>query len=100
MSFKDIVLAKKEEILKIARSYGVIDISLMGSVADGRDHADSDVDLLVEFEEDRSLFDLVLLREELTKLLGRRIDIITKEALNKNAVNQVVESALRLQELE
>jgi uncharacterized protein len=37
----------------------------------------SDIDLLVDFEPDSSLFDLLHLTEELEKLLGHRVDVVS-----------------------
>jgi predicted nucleotidyltransferase len=45
----------REEILRIAAQHGARNVRVFGSVARGDDRADSDVDLLVEMEDDRSL---------------------------------------------
>ena len=66
---------KREEILQIAAKHGARTVRVFGSVA--RDEADaaSDLDLLVEMEEGRSLLDLGGLLMELQDLLGCRVDV-------------------------
>ena len=64
------------------KTYGVTRAAIFGSVARGDQGPESDVDLLVEFEEGRSLFDLVLLKEELATILGREADITTFKGLH------------------
>lgn len=65
------------------RALGVRRVALFGSVVRGQARADSDVDLLVEFDPDkktlRSFMSLAFLLEE---LLGRRVELVTTEALS------------------
>ncbi len=65
------------------RSLGVRRIALFGSVARGEASADSDVDLLVEFLPERKTFDrFMALTDLLERILGRRVDLVTTEALS------------------
>jgi len=41
----------------------------------------SDIDLLVKFEETLSLFEFMDLEEYLSKILGLKVDLVTKDAL-------------------
>lgn len=60
-----------------AEEYPITKAELFGSYATGRNHADSDVDLLVEFTEPRiSLLTLNALKIRLEELLGTDVDII------------------------
>jgi len=62
---------------------GVAEIGLFGSFAEGRQTAASDVDLLVDFEPARHTFDNFMeLSFLLESLLGRPIEIVTREALS------------------
>jgi predicted nucleotidyltransferase len=65
------------------RSLGVRRIALFGSLARGEANADSDVDVLVEFEPGGKSFDRFLaLSDLLEQILGRRVDLVTTEALS------------------
>jgi hypothetical protein len=65
------------------RRLGVRRLALFGSVLRGEAHAASDVDLLVEFEPGTKTYDRFLaLSELLERLLGRRVELVTTEALS------------------
>lgn len=96
MSFRDTIFEKKNEIVKLAAVHGATNVRIFGSTARGEDNPNSDVDLLVEFDDDCSLFDLIRLREELTQLLGRQVDVVTAEALNSRIRQDVLGEALPL----
>ena len=65
------------------RALGVRRIALFGSMVRGEADAGSDVDLLVEFEPGGKTFDRFLaLSDLLEEVLGRRVDLVTTEALS------------------
>jgi predicted nucleotidyltransferase len=77
-----VISTKRKEIMQMARQYGVVSIKLFGSVSRNQHHSKSDIDFLVEFEEDRSLFDLISLKDELEGLLGESVDLVTKDSIH------------------
>ena len=72
----------QKEISLILKRQGVNKAAVFGSMARGEAKKDSDIDLLVNFEEGKSLFDLVGLKLELEEKLKRRVDILTYNGLN------------------
>lgn len=56
---------------------------MFGSVARGDENPDSDIDLLVEFEQGASLFDQVRISEAASELLGRQVDVVSARALRE-----------------
>jgi predicted nucleotidyltransferase len=52
-------------------------VRLFGSAARGEDRPDSDIDLLVDFDQDSSLFDLMRMARELEALFGRGVDVVS-----------------------
>ena len=65
------------------RKLGVRRLALFGSVLRGQSHAESDVDLLVEFEPGRKNYDAFLaLCAMLEQLLGKPVELVTTEALS------------------
>jgi predicted nucleotidyltransferase len=74
----------REEFLRIAARRGARNVRVFGSVARGEDRADSDsdIDLLVNMEADRSLLDLVGLEQDLEELLRRNVDILTDASIH------------------
>lgn len=73
---------KRHEIIQIAARHGASNVRLFGSVARGEDRAESDLDLLVDMEADRSLLDLVGLGQDLEELLHRKVDVLTNASLH------------------
>lgn len=71
----------RDRILEVAARYRARSVRLFGSVARGDAGENSDIDLLVEFEPDSSLFDLLHLTEELEQLLDHRVDVVSTGGL-------------------
>jgi len=81
------------EILAAATRHGAHNVRIFGSVARGSDTSDSDIDLLVEFEPERSLYDLVGLQLDIESLLGRRADVVTEASLSAYLRDRVLAEA-------
>ena len=76
---------RQEIISKIAehlRIQGAVKAELFGSFSRGEDKPDSDIDILVEFQEERSLLDLVRIEQKLSEAVGRKIDLVTEASLS------------------
>lgn len=80
MSKKDIekILRRNKAILK---KYKVNKVGIFGSFATGKTKKESDVDLLVEFDDVIDLFDFVHLTDELQKILKTKVDLSTPDAI-------------------
>ena len=74
----------RAEITSLARLHKAVDIKVFGSVARGDDVPGSDVDLLVRFSPDASLFDQVQLAQEIQDLLGVRVDVVSEAGLRES----------------
>lgn len=70
----------RDEIL----SFGVKELGLFGSFVKDEVHKESDVDFLVEFEKEKKTYDNFMdLSFYLEELLGRTVEIVTPQSLNK-----------------
>jgi hypothetical protein len=67
--------------MAIAARHHASRVRLFGSAARGDDGPDSDVDLLVDFDQGSSLFDLMRMARELETLFGRAVDIVSAGGL-------------------
>lgn len=80
---KEQVAARLEEAREQIQGLGVRRVALFGSVVRGQARADSDVDLLVQFDpEKKTLRNFMALSFLLEELLQRRVEIVTTEALS------------------
>ena len=84
----------REQIADFCRRNGIRRLALFGSVLHGNAGADSDVDVLVEFEPGVRIglrfFDI---QEELSDLIGRKIDLNTPNFLSRYFRDQVLKEA-------
>lgn len=73
----------------LLKSYGVKNIGIFGSVANLTNKQTSDIDILVEFSEPIGFFKFIELEEALGKILGKKVDLVTKKAL-KSAIKEEI----------
>ena len=76
-----IISERRQDILRIAAAHGATNVRVFGSFARGTATQDSDIDLLVDLEANRSLIDLTRLIAELSAALGRNVDVVTSDGL-------------------
>jgi len=88
--------AKRDEILSIADRYGARNVRVFGSAARGQATSTSDVDILVDLEPGRSLLDLGGLLDELQKLLGCSVDVVTPNTLRDHIRQRALQEAVPL----
>ncbi len=74
--------------------YKVKRIGLFGSFVKGTQRENSDVDLLVEFEEPIGLH-FVEMAEYIEKMLGRSIDILTPEGIRSIRIKEIADDIER-----
>jgi Predicted nucleotidyltransferases len=72
---------QRDAIHAIAKRHGALTIAVFGSVARGNDHPDSDVDFLVEFAQGASLVNLMNIQDDLERLLGCSVDVLSAGGL-------------------
>jgi len=72
--------------------YGVKSLGIFGSFVHGQQKKRSDIDLLVEFNDQVpvTLFSFVALERELGKALGRRVDLVEKNTLKPVIGKQIL----------
>jgi predicted nucleotidyltransferase len=71
-----------DELIRLCRQYGVVQIGVFGSVARGEAGEHSDIDLLVRFSKRISLLSMVALERQLSSALGRKVDLLTEAAIS------------------
>jgi|SRR5699024_553920 len=78
-----------DEVRALIQSHHATDPQILGSVARGVDLETSDLDLMVRFGAEASLFDEIALRLELEELLGVKVDVVASDA----TVGRILRSA-------
>ena len=85
----------REEIFRTAFAHGARNVRAFGSVGRGSD-ASRDLDLLVDMEAGRDLFDLIALSAELEKKLGIEVDVHTEAGISPYIRESVLSDATPL----
>lgn len=71
-------------------------IGIFGSVATGEERRESDIDLLVTFEDSSTLFDYIDLCDYLEKELGQPVDVVTERGIREDMENVIYNQLERL----
>jgi len=96
MGIKDLLQKKRDEILRIAAKHGARNVRVFGSIVRGEADEESDIDLLVEMEPDRSLLDHAALWLELQETLGRKVDVVSDRGIKPRIRDRILREAVPL----
>jgi predicted nucleotidyltransferase len=84
---------EKQEIFKkvisILVRHRVKKIAIFGSYARDETKPGSDIDILVEFSEKKSLLDLVGIEQELSDALGMKVDLLTEKSISPYLIDRI-----------
>lgn len=83
-------------ILRIATEHGASAVQVFGSRARGSVRQDSDLDLLVRLDADRSLLDIVALKQDLEDALGCSVDVVTESSISPHMRDEILREAVPL----
>lgn len=86
-------------IINYLRPYNPQRIGIFGSFARNEETANSDIDILVKFSSTVSLLDLARMHRELSKILGREVDLVTEASLrNPKLIKYIYEDLMVIYE--
>ena len=83
MCMLDEIRAKRDEIYAVARAHKAEKLWVFGSCARKEETPESDVDFLVEFLPATTIFDYVKLKDSLSQVLGRNVDVVDSFAMER-----------------
>ena len=94
---KENVITLLKKNINALHDFHVKALYLFGSVVRGDEKQTSDIDILVEFEQDVhiGLFKFSRLQRTLSEILGCEVDLVTPEALHKDMKGRIMEEAVR-----
>lgn len=80
------ITVDRQTIADYCQRWRIAELSLFGSVLRDDFRADSDVDVLVTFADGVkwSLFDHITMEEELSRLVGREVDLVSRRAVERS----------------
>jgi len=78
-----------KKIVSILLRHGTKKIAIFGSYAREKAKPESDIDILVEFLERKSLLDLVGIEQELSDALGVKVDLLTEKSISPYLIDRI-----------
>ena len=78
-------------ILNYLISYNPLKIGIFGSYARHEETTTSDIDLLVKFKKTPSLLQLIKIENELSEILGFKVDLLTEGAIINKTVKKNIQ---------
>lgn len=95
---EDIKNTLAENRQELQREYKIKEIGIFGSYVRGEQKKQSDVDILVEFEEtaNLSLLDFIGLENRLSDILGIKVDLVEKQTLKPRIGKHVLEEVVQV----
>ena len=96
MGLDELIGDKRNAILAVAQRHGASNVRVIGSTARNQARVDSDLDLLVDLEEGRTLLDHAALMLELEELLGRKVDVAVAGGLKERVRERVLAESIPL----
>jgi hypothetical protein len=81
------------KIFSFLKQYGATKVSVFGSYVRGEEKPESDIDVLVEFAERKSLLNLVEIELELSDYLGIKVDLLTEKPISPYLIDDIKKEA-------
>lgn len=76
-------------IVRMLKNEGAKKISVFGSYVRGEEAPGSDIDVLVEFSDRKSLLELVRIERELSEKLGIKVDLLTEKSISPYLIDTI-----------
>jgi predicted nucleotidyltransferase len=83
-------------IISYLKSYNPEFIGLFGSFARGDNSVHSDIDILIRFQTTLSLLKLIKIENELSELLGLKVDLVTEGAIKNERIRKSIQQDLQI----
>ena len=88
-----IISILKQNLPELQREYKINFLKLFGSYSKNQQNPDSDVDILVDFNEVINLIQFIKLKNALSEMLNMNVDLVMENALKKRIKNKILKEA-------
>ena len=95
-SIEDVLEGLRPHAPDLRQRYKISSLGVFGSYLRREQHKGSDLDILVEFEQAPTLFEFMDLQDELSQLLGVKVDLVSRKALKGEIGRRILEEAISL----
>jgi uncharacterized protein len=94
LSLEKILEILRQQIPMLTERYSVERLEIFGSYVHSEEKKDSDLDILVTFEEPPSLLTFIAIENYLSDLLGVKVDLVMKDSLKPKIGQQILREAI------
>jgi predicted nucleotidyltransferase len=91
--FKNIL---RQNLAELSKKYSIGYLGIFGSYVRGEQKEGSDLDVLVEFSKTPDLFEFIGLKQELSDMLGVKVDLVMKNALKPRIGEKILEEVVQI----
>ena len=91
---KQYITLINQNLEALRRKFGVKKIAIFCSMARGDNKKKSDIDIIVELDKPRGFFNFIELENHLSKILGKKVDLTTKNSLKPAVKKSVLKEAV------
>lgn len=88
--------AQQNTIKKVVSKFNPKLVGIFGSYSRNEQQRDSDLDILVDFNDSVNLIELIGLEQELTELLGIKVDLVTLKSVNPSLNDYIQQDLIRI----
>lgn len=88
------LLTLRQHLPELAKKYHVRSLEVFGSYVRNEQTPESDLDVLVTFEQAPGLFEFIDLRDRLSDVLGVKVDLVMKTALKPRLEERILHEAI------
>lgn len=78
-----------EKIVRLLKNQGARKIAIFGSYVRKKEKLGSDIDIIVEFSDRKSLLELVRIQRELSEALGIKVDLLTEKSISPYLIDKI-----------
>jgi len=86
----------KQYLPELSKEYSISYLGIFGSYVRGEQKEDSDLDVLVEFSKTPDLFEFIGLKQDLSDMLGVKVDLVMKNALKPRIGERILEEVVQV----
>lgn len=98
IELQNILKILRAYIPKLKEQYKIQQLGVFGSYVRGEENENSDVDILVEFRSDIEfgLITFCQLENQLSEILGKKVNLVTKDGLKPNLGDNILQDVIYL----
>jgi len=86
----------KKKIIPVLKEYKVTKAGIFGSYARGKQKKNSDIDILIEINDDAGLLTLIGLKLDLQKVIKRKVDLVEYETIREELKGNILNDEIKI----